>query len=218
MGSVCSDKLGANLLSQRIPLERGGERQISLCAHTHTTQLWKIDSRAFWLCVRVYQKGQTGIFQNSKKHPPALRLTEKRRFGKINIEQDTIPFYVCMPLLLLSWQKCLCVCVCWGCYYGNTSAISPLLQYISPGVCSCAFFPFEVHPSNQPAEKYAYIVAVTQNKMPVANWRSKHPILPLNCGKLKTAVHAWALLNDACLANRAKNARPTREILRHAKL
>jgi hypothetical protein len=55
---------------------------------------------------------------------------------------------------------------------------------------SCAaFFPFEVHPSNQPAEKYAYIVAVTQNKMPVANWRSKHPILPLNCGKLKTAVY-----------------------------
>jgi len=88
-----------------------------------------------------------------------------------------------MPLLLLS----LSAKECWGCYYGNTSAISPLLLPIYKS--SCAFFPFEVHPSNQPAEMYAYIVAVTQNKMPVANWRSKHPILPLNCGKLKTAVH-----------------------------
>jgi hypothetical protein len=127
-----------------------------------------------------------GILQTSKKKNthPALCLTEKRRFGKINIEQDTIPFYVCMPLLLLSLSRL--GLLLWK-YISYQSSPPPNIYITS----SCAFFPFEVHPSNQPAEKYAYIVAVTQNKMPVANWRSKHPILPLNCGKLKTAaVHA----------------------------
>jgi hypothetical protein len=109
---------------------RERRRAANFSLRTHTTQLWKIDSRAFWLCVRVYQKASFELAKKKNTHP-SLCLTEKRRFGKINIEQDTIPFYVCMPLLFLLSAK-----ECWGCYYGNTSAISPLLLpiYISPRV------------------------------------------------------------------------------------
>jgi hypothetical protein len=164
------------------------------------------------VCMRIYQKASLEIAKNT--HYSAVRLTEKRRFGKINIEQDTIPFYVCIPLLLLlslylSAKVCVCVLglLLWKYISYQSSSPPPPNIYIcsiSPGVCVFPIRGSSIKPASR--KVYAYIVAVTQNKMPVANWRSKHPILPLNCAKLKTAVHAWALFNDAWLPNRANNA------------
>jgi hypothetical protein len=78
----------------------------------------------------------TGIILESQKvqqktHPP---LCKRSWFGKINIEQDTIPFYVSMHRAL---SLLIFLCVCGGvCYYGNTSAISRFCAHRETHPCA----------------------------------------------------------------------------------